>query len=290
MRIAVIGSNGQLGSDLVREFAARGDETTALTHSDIEVGDYRSVESLLQEIGPNVVLNTAAFHVVQQCESDPHRAFQVNALGALNIAKVCEQLKAVSVFFSTDYVFSGAKQKPYVETDPPCPLNMYGGTKLLGEYYTLDNARESLVLRVSGLYGSVPCRAKGGNFISTMLKASEQRSVVKVVRDEILTPTPTSEIASKTYELIMNGVRGLVHLTCEGECSWYEFARVIFDTLNLRTPLEPCSANDFPSTVKRPLYSVLENQRMKDLHLGDMPHWEDALVRFLKHLQRSSAQ
>jgi dTDP-4-dehydrorhamnose reductase len=281
-KIAVIGSNGQLGSDLDVELTSKGFEVASLLHSDIEVTNIDSVRSVLQSIKPLYILNTAAFHNVPKCEADPLTTFQVNALGALNIARVSDELNSVNIYFSTDYVFDGAKRSPYIEQDAPNPLNIYASTKLLGEYYTLNYGQKGYVVRISGVYGAVPCRAKGSNFITTMIKFAKEKPEVKVVQDEILTPTPTAEIAKKVIGIMQSEAFGLFHLTSEGQCSWYEFAEVIFRTLKLKTPLLPCSVKDFPSTIKRPFYSVLENKRAKDLHLVEMPYWKEALLAFLK--------
>jgi dTDP-4-dehydrorhamnose reductase len=281
-KIAVIGSNGQLGSDLVWELASRGFEITGLTHDEIEVTNIDSVRKVLQSIKPAYILNTAAFHNVPKCEVDPLKAFNVNALGALNIARVSDELDSVNVYFSTDYVFDGSKKAPYIEQDAPNPLNIYASTKLLGEYYTLNYGQKGYVVRISGIYGAVPCRAKGGNFITTMIKFAKEKPEVKVVQDEVLSPTPTAEIAKKVIGIMQSNTFGLFHLTSEGQCSWYEFAEVIFQTLKLRTPLLPCSVKDFPSTIKRPFYSVLENKHAKDLGLAEMPHWKDSLMAFLE--------
>ena len=281
MKVAVIGSNGQLGSDLVNEFTLCGFEVVPLTHSDLNVEDIDSVRSVLMDLYPDFILNTAAFHVVPKCEEDPTKAFQVNAIGALNLAKISDELKAVNIYYSTDYVFDGKKMAPYFESDNPNPLNIYATTKLLGEYYTLNYSQKGIVLRVSGIYGEVPCRAKGGNFITTMIKAAKEKPEVKVVDDEILTPTPTQSIAKKTIDILQMNPTGLFHLTCEGQCSWYEFAEVIFRTLNLTTPLISISVKDLPMTVKRPTYSVLENQSTKKLGISNMPYWKDALISFL---------
>jgi len=281
MRVVILGSNGQLGSDLVEEFTAYGDEVYPLTHADLNVEDFNSVHTALSTLKPDCVVNPTAFHVVHQCESDPLKAFQINALGALHIAKTSEELGALNVYYSTDYVFDGAQHHPYIETDAPNPLNIYASTKLLGEYYTLNYCQKGFAVRVSGLYGKVPCRAKGGNFITTMIKAAKEKSEVKVVQDEILTPTPTREIARRTIYVIQSGAFGLFHLTCEGECSWYEFAKVIFSMLKIQTPLLPCSVKDFPSIVRRPFYSVLENKKANELQLQKMPYWKEALETFL---------
>jgi len=281
MKVAIIGSNGQLGSDLLETFTRHRHKVAGLTHAEIDVDQIVSVRTVLGEIRPEVVLNTAAFHNVPKCEEDPARAFSVNSIGALNVAQVCDELRSANVYFSTDYVFDGKKKSPYKESDLPNPLNIYAGTKLLGEYNTLNYCSRGYVIRISGIYGRVPCRAKGGNFITTMLRLAREKPEVKVVTDEILTPTPTSEIASKSLQIFNSGAYGLYHLTCEGGCSWYEFARVIFDTLSLETPLLPATVADFPSSVKRPFYSILENDQYKKLDLPSMPHWKDALISFL---------
>ncbi|MEK7817296.1 MAG: dTDP-4-dehydrorhamnose reductase [Actinomycetota bacterium] len=282
MKIAVIGANGQLGTDLCGEFSRGGNEVTGLVHDDIEISSIDETGRVLEDIRPDVVINTAAFHVVPECEQEPERAFRVNSLGSLNLARACDRLGCAFVQYSTDYVFDGAKKKPYTEDDMPNPLNVYAATKLAGEYFTRNYCDRHFVIRVAGLYGKVVCRAKGANFITTMMKAAAERPVVKVVNDEELTPTPTSAIAKNTLALVESGAFGLYHMTANGSCSWHEFATVIFETLKLKTPLEPCSVNDFPLEVKRPFYSVLENRGLKQLGLDLMPPWRDALVDFLK--------
>jgi dTDP-4-dehydrorhamnose reductase len=282
MKATVIGANGQLGSDLVAELTRRGVDTAALTHGEIIVEDANSVRHVLRSSKPDVVLNTAAFHVVPKCEEDPVRAYQVNSLGALNVARVCNEIGALAVYYSTDYVFDGGKSTPYTEDDRPNPLNVYASTKLLGENYTLNYALKSLVFRVSGIYGRVPCRAKGANFVTTMIKAAKEKAEVRVVTDEVLSPTPTVEIARKSLEVIAGGYQGLFHLVSEGACSWYEFARVIFETLHLSTPLLPSSVKDTPPLVKRPHYSALENKRLRECGFLPMPRWDECLIRFLQ--------
>jgi dTDP-4-dehydrorhamnose reductase len=281
MKVAVIGPNGQLGSDLVEVFTNNCHEVSELNHDIISVERYDSVVACLTTIKPAVILNTAAYHNVRKCEENPETAFAVNALGAFNVARVAAELNAVNVFFSTDYVFDGAKRAPYVETDLPNPLNVYAISKLAAEYLTMDYSPKSYVIRVSGLYGRIPCRAKGDNFITTMVRLAQARPEVRVVQDEFLTPTPTLEIAQKTSRLLETGAYGLYHLTCEGSCSWYEFAREIFSTLNLATPLYPVNGTEFPQVVKRPTYSVLANERFNSLEIGQMPHWAEALRTFL---------
>jgi dTDP-4-dehydrorhamnose reductase len=280
MKLAVIGANGQLGTDLQEVLSAEHD-VTALNHADIEITDVNSVKTVLSSVKPDIVLNTAAYHIVPEAEKLPDKAFRINGTGTLNLAGVCQDLGIRLVHYSTDYVFDGKKQKPYTEDDCPNPLNVYANTKLSGEYFALNYSDKSYVIRVSGIYGKVPCRAKGGNFITTMIKLAKEKPEVRVVNDEILTPTPTYHIAKNTAALIETDAFGLYHMSCEGECSWYEFARVIWETLQLETPLYPASVNDFPLVVKRPFFSVLENQNLNKLRINQMPDWNVALKEFL---------
>lgn len=280
--VAVIGSNGQLGTDLTAYWTSKGVPVYGLTHKDVFVEDIDSVRSALSSQRPTLVLNAAAFHNVPQCEQDPDRSFAVNAKGSMNVAKVCEELEAQYVYYSTDYVFDGVKRAPYTEGDVPNPLNVYAMTKLAGEYGALNYCRRGYVMRISGIYGAVPCRAKGGNFITTMVRLAKEKPEVRVVNDEFLTPTPTAEVASASFRILEKDDPGLYHLTSEGECSWFEFAKVIFDTLKFSTPLHATTVAEFRSPVKRPFYSVLENARMKRNGIASLPHWRESLISFLK--------
>jgi dTDP-4-dehydrorhamnose reductase len=281
MKLAIIGANGQLGTDL-QEVLSMEHEVVGLNHADIEITDIDSVKKVLSVIKPAVILNTAAYHIVPEAEKFPEKAFLINGIGVLNLAKICQELDIRLVHYSTDYVFDGEKQKPYIEDDLPNPLSVYANTKLSGEYFALNYCDRSYVIRVSGIYGRVPCRAKGGNFITTMIKLAKEKPEVRVVKDEILTPTPTHHIAKNTAALIRTDAFGLYHMSCEGEVSWYEFAKVIWETLQLKTPLYPASVKDFPLVVKRPFYSVLENKNLKMLGINEMPEWKDGLIRFLE--------
>jgi dTDP-4-dehydrorhamnose reductase len=280
--IAIIGADGQLGSDIVHIFS-KNQEVIPLTIQDMHVEDFEQVRSVLTQIKPDAILNTAAYHKVSDCETQQDLAWQVNCRGALNVAKVAEELHAINVYYSTDYVFDGLKNSPYVETDAPNPQSVYATTKLMGEYFTRNYSTKHFLVRVSGIYGKVPSLIKGENFITAILKQVEAgKKEIRVVDDEILTPTPTLEIARNTLSLIQTEAYGVYHMTSEGECSWYEFTEVIFKTLKIKTPLARCSVQDFPSVVKRPAYSVLENANLKRLGLNQMTHWNKGLIQFLK--------
>lgn len=285
MKVAVIGANGQLGTDVVAAYIRAGYEVVALTHKDIEITDQDDVRHVLATVKPAIIINTAAFHNVPICEKDQQSAYRVNAIAPQFIAQAAEDLQAKFIQYSTDYVFDGTKKAPYLESDYCNPLNVYGISKLAGESMALNYCSRCFVIRISGIYGKVPSRAKGGNFITTMLKLAREKSEVKVVTDEVLTPTPTSQIAFNTLQLSQTNSFGLYHMTSEGHVSWYEFARVIWDHLHIQTPLYPTSVHEFAPPVKRPFYSVLENQKLKTIGCHFMNDWKSDLINHLNTLE-----
>ena len=290
MKVAVLGANGQLGHDVASVFAAEGNTVCALTHEDVEASSLESVQAALQGIRPDLVINTAAFHHVEKCESDPAQAFAVNASGARNLAQVTERLRAPLIHISTDYVFNGAKNSPYTEEDQPLPLNVYGNSKLSGEYFVRSINPRHYVVRVSAIYGENPCRAKGGlNFVELMLKLSREREELRVVDDEFVTPTPTLQVAQQLLELGRSQEYGLYHATAEGQCSWYEFAAAIFDMTGTRVRLERARPGEFPAKVPRPKYSVLENQELKRRSMNVFTAWQEGLSRYLAQRQAAVA-
>jgi len=287
VKISVIGATGQLGVDVVEAFSRNGDEVASLSHSDIELSDADSIASQLQHWRPQFVVNTAAMHHVENCEKEPARAFAVNGLGARNLASVAQNIDAAILHISTDYVFDGAKAAPYEESDAPMPLNVYGNTKLAGEYFVRSTARKHFVLRTSAVYGVNPCRAKGGlNFVELMLKLAKERGKVRVVDSEFISPTRTTEIASQIVALSRSDAYGLYHGTAEGSCSWYEFAKEIFDTTHTRVILEAAGPQEFPAKVARPIYSVLENRALKNHGLNVFNPWRSGLRDYLSATNR----
>lgn len=286
MKVAVIGGNGQLGNDVGAAFTVAGYEVRSYTHSDIELANLDSVSSGLEAFKPGVIVNTAAMHHVEKCEKEPEKAFAVNALGPKNLSLVANALSAALVHVSTDYVFDGAKRTPYVEEDAPCPLNVYGNTKLAGEYFIYSTAKKYFVLRTSAIYGSNPCRAKGGlNFVELMLKLAKERKELRVVDSEFVTPTPTADLARQIVKLSGTDRYGLYHATAEGSCSWYQFACEIFRRTNTTINLQVAGPNEFPAKVPRPLYSVLENRALKKCDLNVFRSWQEGLDEYLKSRQ-----
>jgi dTDP-4-dehydrorhamnose reductase len=282
MKVLLIGANGQLGTDMNRVFRTAGDTVFPFVHAQLDVCSEARVAEVLAETKPDVVLNTAAYHRVDECEKKSELAFQVNGTAAMNLAIACQKAGATLVHFSTDYVFGGyEKNTPYEETDRPAPLNVYGASKVLGEYLIPDYTDRYFVLRVCGLYGVAGSSGKGGNFVETMLKKGLAGDAIRVVDDQVLTPTYTVDLAEAVRKLVLTEKYGLYHLTSEGECSWYEFTRHIFESAGIEAKLSPVKSTEFASPVKRPSYSVLSKAKVRTLGFS-LPSWKDALPRYLK--------
>jgi len=284
-RIAVIGAHGQLGTDLCHAYRSAGHEVVELGQPDLDVAGAEDCARAVDKARPDVLINTAAMHHLDKCERDPARAHAVNALGPRHLAQLARERGFVLLHVSTDYVFDGTKGAAYVETDAPRPLNVYGNSKLSGEYYVRTVAPKHFVVRVSGLFGRAPCKGKtGANFVQNMLKLARERGEVKVVDSEWLCPTHTLDAAQQILALTGTRHWGLYHAVSREGCSWYEFARTIFDLTGTAVKLHVAGPNDFPAKVPRPADSRLENAALQALGLNRMPHWKEGLQRYLNML------
>jgi len=282
MKFVVIGADGQLGSDICEAIKENGDEVIELTISDIDISIESSVETAFSDISADMIINTAAYHNVEACENYPVKAFEVNGLGSLNLANISNKLDMPILHISTDYVFDGEKKKPYIESDLPVPLNVYGNTKLSGEHFISTVAKKYYILRVSGIYGTHQCMAKGYNFVDLMVKLSKERDEVRVVDDEFLTPTYTGEIARQILKIAHSNPKyGLYHVTAEGSCSWYEFAEEIFRLTKSNVVLNKANPGEFAIKINRPKYSVLENEKLKEQDINIMSHWKMGLAEYI---------
>lgn len=280
-RVAVIGAAGQLGQDVAAAFRAAGDDVAALTRADLDITRDAALRSVLEALRSELIINAAAWADVEGCERDPARAHGVNALPVADLARTASVLGARLFQVSTDYVFDGEKGEAYVESDAVRPVSAYGNSKASGEFYALAHAADALVVRVSGLYGHHPCRSKGGlNFVERMLDLAREGGIVSVVTDERVSPTPTAAVARQLVALSRTPARGIVHVAAEGGCSWYEFAAAIFEEAGVDVSLQPASAADFPSVVRRPKNSVLASERLAELGLAPLPHWRTGLHEY----------
>ena len=257
------------------------DETTGLTHADLDVTDRERVFDVLARHSPELVVNTAAFHNVDACETEPERAFQVNAIGAMNIADACNQLGAALMFISTDYVFAGDLGRPYTEADHPAPIIVYGVSKTAGEQLIRARLDQHYIVRTSGLYGEAGSGGKGGNFVQRMLELGRSGKELRVVDDQVLSPTFTADLAQKLLELAQTGRYGTYHVTNSGECSWYQFTARIFSMTGIDASLSPTTTAEFGAKARRPAYSVLRNAALSEAHLALLREWPEALADYL---------
>lgn len=280
MKTLVIGSSGQLGQDLMKVL---GEEAVGLTHADIDVTDGVGVSRLLREHKPDWVINTAAFHRVDDCELNPTLAFSVNASGAANVARAAAEMGAGVVFYSTDYVFGGEgrpRHDPHTESSLPDPYNVYGVSKLAGERMVMNANPRHLVIRSAGLYGTATSR-KGWTFPELMVTKGRNDGWVKVVIDQALSPTYTLDLAETTRALMESEARGLFHLTNGGECSWFEFAQATFDITGVAVNMEPTETVTGERRARRPPYSALASERLEQAGVAPMRPWREALAHYL---------
>jgi dTDP-4-dehydrorhamnose reductase len=288
MKVLLIAANGQLGTDLLKVFRAAGDTVTPFTHAQLDVCSEAQISKAMAEVKPEVVLNTAAYHRVDECEKQSAMAFQVNGTAVMYLAQACKAAGATLVHYSTDYVFGGyEKGSPYEETDLPAPVNVYGTSKVVGEHLIAAYAERYFAIRTCGLYGVAGSSGKGGNFVETMLKKAMAGDAIRVVDDQILTPTYTADLAQATRDLILTERYGLYHLSSEGQCSWYEFTRYIFERAGLYPKLSPVKSSEFASPVRRPANSVLSKAKLRSVGVS-ISTWKDALPRYLEERSKKN--
>lgn len=276
-RILITGANGQLGRAL--NHLLNNQEEYILENTDVDtldIGDYPQVEKLIKEFMPDIIINCAAYTAVDNCESHEQEAYYINAVGPKNLALAAKEVDAKLVHVSTDYVFDGLAEKPYVETDQTNPQSAYGRTKLAGEEFVGSLYDKSFIIRTAWLYG------EGNNFVCTMLRLAKEKEFINVVKDQYGTPTSALELARLIVYLMNTDQYGIYHGTCEGMTNWYEFALEIFKLTKVNIKVNPVTSAEYPSAVKRPAYSVLENHRLKEAHSYQMKNWKDALEEYLK--------
>jgi len=279
MRIAIIGADGQLGSDLVK--ALKAHKLFPFYYPEFDITKPEKTREVLSGLDLEVVINTAAYHRVDECEDNPQKSFEVNSTAVRNLALSCRELGLALVHFSTDYVFDGEKRKPYVEEDPPNPLNVYAVSKLAGEYFVRSILERYFLVRTCGLYGEAGCWGKGSNFVDTIISLAKKGEPLRVVNDQRVTPTSTAELALVIDELVQTSHYGLYHLTNEGECTWYEFAQAVFSLVGMKPELIPVDSKSYGAKARRPFYSVLENKRAKEAGLLGFSPWKKALKDYL---------
>jgi dTDP-4-dehydrorhamnose reductase len=287
--VVVIGADGQLGSDLGPALSSF--RVTPLTIADVDVCQAERLHSVLRGLKPEAVINTSAFHRVDVCETEPKMSFAVNATGAYNLARLAADLDFTLLHFSTDYVFDGRSTIPYPEDASPNPLSVYGTSKLAGEFLVRNFCPRHFVIRTTGLYGVAGAMGKGGNFVETVIRLAKSGKPLRVVDDQVMTPTATADLAAAIAALLQQEDRvsyGLYHVTNAGKCSWYQFAATIFALCGIEVDLSPQTSAAAGYKARRPAYSVLDHGRWLASGLRELRPWPEALTSYLRakgHMQ-----
>jgi dTDP-4-dehydrorhamnose reductase len=288
MRIAVIGAHGQLGSDLMAQFGAR---SVPLGHDQIDITDPARIAAALEGVRPDVVINAAAYNLVDRAEDEPAVAFNVNAFGPRHLGQWCANQGAVLVHVSTDYVFGldTGRTQPYREDELPGPQSAYAASKLTGEHFVRAECPRHIVIRTCGLYGQAATRSKG-NFVQTMLRLGRERCELRVVDDQRCTPSFTSDVAAAIVRLVESDARGTFHVTNSRSMTWCEFAREIFRQAGISTPLVPITTAEFGARARRPAFSVLDCTKYETMTGARLRPWQEALADYLSRIAAGTAQ
>ncbi len=287
MKILLIGKTGQLGGDILRNNP--GHEIVAPDRRELDIQSQETIAAVMERYHPEVVINTAAFHNVPQCEAEPETAFRVNCVAVRDLAAACRRMDALFVTFSSDYVFGGEKRTPYLEDDKPAPLQMYGMTRLVGEYTALSTAPDhAVVIRTCGLYGISGSQSKGGNFVDKRIEDAKVHDCIEMGCDQIVSPTAAHDLSKAVLQLIdhPNRKSGIYHLVNEGQCNWYEFTRTIYEIMGFSIKVIPVDRGGRSGDMRRPLYSPLANTKARALGIV-LPSWRNALERYLKEKHKA---
>ena len=279
MRIIVTGSKGQLGSDVMTELNRNGIEAIGADLPELDITDKNAVEQFIAQSNADGVIHCAAYTNVDTAESENELCLKINTCGSLNLAKACEKYGLKMLYISTDYVFSGEGNEPFETDSPKVPCNFYGKSKLEGENAVIENCKKHFIVRISWVFGE-----NGKNFVKTMLRLSTEKDEISVVNDQIGSPTYTKDLSVLLCDMIKSEKYGIYHATNEGYCSWAEFASKIMKLSDAKTKIVPISSAEYKSVAKRPANSRLSKKSLDINGFNRLPHWSDALERFLNNM------
>jgi dTDP-4-dehydrorhamnose reductase len=272
--VLITGGGGQLASDLQ---TLLGDRARSFSHAQLDVADPYALARAIDDHEPDVVINCAAFHNLDVCETEPDQAWAVNVRAVREMAQRAPRL----VHLSTNYVFDGRRDEPYAEHDVPAPRSVYAITKLAGEHAALAYGQRTLVVRAAGLYGVHGSVSKGGNFVQRMLARGREQGALKMVADQLLQPTFTADLAAAIVDAVESDATGLVHLTAADACSWHEFTLAIMELAGLDVPVEAVATTIPPGGVDRPLNGVLARPGADALGLPELRTWREGLADYM---------
>lgn len=280
MKVLVTGVKGQLGYDVARELQKRGHEAVGVDIDEMDITDAEAVERVMTEVQPDAVIHCSAYTAVDRAEEDIEICRRVNVDGTENIAKICKKLDCKMLYLSTDYIFSGDGERPWEPDDEASPLNAYGQSKYDGELALKKYVEKYFIVRISWVFG-----INGNNFIKTMLRLGRENGAVKVVDDQIGSPTYTYDLARLLVDMIESDRYGAYHATNEGICSWYEFAKEIFRAAGMdNVSVTPVKSGEFPVKAKRPKNSRMSKEKLVTNGFSLLPAWQDAVARYIKEL------
>jgi dTDP-4-dehydrorhamnose reductase len=282
VRALITGGAGQLAHDLS---ALLGESARAYAREELDITDAAALDRAFAEVQPEIVFNCAAFHNLDACERDADTSWAVNVRAVRELARRSPRL----VHISTNYVFDGRRDEPYAEPDAPSPRSIYALTKLAGEYMALAYCDSALVVRSAGLYGLHGSASKGGNFVQRMIARAREQGQLGVVADQRLQPTFTADLAGAVLDAVQAGADGVLHLTADGECSWYEFTVAILEQAGIDVPVEPTTTTISPGGVDRPLNGVLARPRADSLGIARLRPWRDALADYMRRADLAAA-
>ncbi|KRE51050.1 dTDP-4-dehydrorhamnose reductase [Paenibacillus sp. Soil724D2] len=281
MKVLVTGASGQLGMDVVSVLKSRF-EMYGVGREQLDVSDLEQCKEVLNSVRPDVIIHCAAYTSVDLAESEQDKAYLINAYGTRNIAVAAEEIGAKLCYISTDYVFDGSGDSAYTEYDNTNPQSVYGKSKRAGEWMVQNFSRNYFIVRTSWVYG-----LHGTNFVKTMLKLAQDRDRLKVVSDQVGSPTYTVDLANFLADLVETNKYGIYHASNSGVCSWFDFAQAIFEEAGLVVRLERCTTEEFPRPAPRPRYSVMDHMSIRVNGFQDLRPWREALRNFLQQYHRS---
>lgn len=285
MKVLVIGKNGQMGQELMRQASDFGFQVVGTTREECDVTNPTQVREVVDREKPDILINTSAYNLVTEAENDPERALALNTVAPFRLAKLCVEKSIQYVTVSTDYVFDGLKGRPYVETDTPSPVQMYGISKYAGELAVSTVDPKALVIRTAAVYGGpTGSREKKGNFVLYILKEIETKTELEVSSEQITSPTFAGDLAKSTYQLLHKKASGgLYHLVNSGYCSWAEFAQEVVRVKGAALKIIPADRGGKSGSMKRPLFSALDNTKAKALGV-ELPSWQTGIAAYLESL------
>lgn len=279
MKILVLGSKGQLGTALSKLFLKKNIKFKGVDLPEFNIIDNNVLTSTLEKIKPDIIINSCAFTDVSRAETEFDKAMGINGISLKNLVYLCNKKNIFLCHISTDYVFDGSKTTPYLEEDKTNPINCYGLTKYVGEKIIQNYCQHYAIVRTAALYGENKNRTE--NIVDKIITSARRNKSISLVEDEFTSPTYTDDLAYQIYLIIRNDLWGIIHSTSEDECNWVEFGKYIFQLLKLNVEIKNVKSINFSKSIKKPLYSVLVNARLKSLKINIMPHWKQSVKKYL---------